>query len=84
MSSTPLYYSTSITTSFTLSTTIPDSQGLKRCIQYIETHTHKSIFPFPPLYKTEIIIMELSGRQYEYDPTQNCPYFNQYSDHDHD
>ena len=56
-----------------LETTLPGFQIIKRCIQYLDSHPHKTIF-YPSNYYdgSNVIILTWNGDQVEYHTTPNC------------
>ena len=61
---------------------IPGFQVIKQCVQYLDSHPHKSIF-YPSNYYdgSNIIRLTLSGNQSEDHTTHNCLDFHQDADH---
>ena len=63
--------------------TLPGFQGIKRCVQYLASHPHKSIF-YPSNYydASNVIRLTWNGNQVEYHTTQNFLECHQDADHD--
>ena len=67
----------------TVAPTLPVFQGIKRCVQYLDSHPHKPIFyPSNSYGGSNLIRITWSGNQVEYHTTQNCLYCHQDADHD--
>ena len=63
--------------------TLPGLQGLKSCIQYLDSDPHKHIFyPSNYYYGSSFIRLIWSWNQVEDYTTQSCLEWNQYVDHD--
>ena len=58
--------------------TLPDFQGLKHCIQYLASHTHKPIFYPTNSYDGSNVIRLIWSEDYT---TQNCLEYQQYTYH---
>ena len=53
--------------------TLTGFQGIKRCIKYMASHPHKTIFYPSNFYdESNAIIITWSGNQFEDHTTQNC------------
>ena len=66
---------------FTVLPTLPVFQLFKICIQYTETHPRKNmLYPYVPLFKTNIIRMKYIGVKCEYHLNQTLIECNQYDD----
>ena len=51
---------------------VTDFQGIKRCVQYLSNHLHKTIFyPSNSYYGSNVIRLTWSGNQVEYYTTHN-------------
>ena len=62
--------------------TIPCLKGLKRCIQYLEIHHHKTIFyHYNNDDGSNVIGLTCSGNKVEYYRTQNFLECHKYVDH---
>ena len=73
MSRIDIYYTDYRLDTQTVSPTILGFQGIKRCVQYMASHPHKTIFyPSNSYDVTNIIRLTWSGNQVEYHTTQNC------------
>ena len=65
-----------------LAPTLPGFQGIKRCVIYLDIHTHKPIFyPSNSYYGPNVIRLTCSGNQVEEYTTHNCLECYQYADH---
>ena len=57
-------------------------QGIKRCVQYLTIHAHKTIFYHSNYYDgSNFIRLIWSGNQVEYHTAKNCLECYQYTDH---
>ena len=62
--------------------TLPGFQGIKRCVQCLDSHPHKPIFyPFNSYDRSNFIRIIWSVDQVEYHTTQNCLECHQYAYH---
>ena len=69
-------------TNQTLVPTILGFQGTKRCLQYLASHPHKTIFyPSNSYDVSNVIKLTWSGNQVEDYTTHNCLECHQYADH---
>ena len=74
-------------TSYHLSTqtvahNLPDFQGIKRCVKYLDSHPHKPIFyPSNSYDVSNVTRLTRSGNKVEDYTTQNVLEFHQYADH---
>ena len=68
-----LFYATCRLATQTVAPTLPGFQGIKRCVQYMASHSHKPIF-YPSRYYdgSNVIGFTWSGNQVEDHRTQNC------------
>ena len=67
----------------TVSLTLTDLKGLKRCVQYMASHPHKYVFyPFNYYDVSNIIWLTWIGTQVEDYTAQNCLKIHQDTDHD--
>ena len=62
--------------------TLPDLQGIKRCIKYLDDHAHKPIIYPSNYYGSNVIIITWIGNQVEDYTTHNCLECHQDVDHD--
>ena len=63
--------------------TLNGFQGIKSCVQYLDSHHHKPIFyPYNYYYGSNVIRLTWSGHQVEDHTTQNCLELHQYAYHD--
>ena len=77
-----LCYATCCLDTQTVAPTLPGFQGIKQCVQYLDSHPHKPIFyPSNYYYGSTVIRLTCSGNQVEDHTTQNCLECNQYADH---
>ena len=77
-----LCYTTCCLANQTVSTTLPGFQGIKHCVQYLDSHPHKPIFyPSNSYDGSNVIRLTWGGNQVEYHTTHNCLECNQYADH---
>ena len=62
--------------------TLPRFQGINHCIQYLDSHPHKTIF-YPSNYYdgSNVIILTWNGDQVEYHTTLNVLEYHQDVDH---
>ena len=66
----------------TLATTLTGFQGIKRCVQYLDSHTHKPIFyPYNSYDGSNATRITWSGNKIEEHTTQNCLECHQYAYH---
>ena len=73
MSRIDLCYATCSQDTQTVAPTLPGFQGIKRCVQYLASHTHKPIcYPYNSYYGSNFISLTWSGKQVEYYTTQIC------------
>ena len=78
MSIIDLCYSTCRLAIQTVATTLPAFQGIKRCVQYMASHPHKTIFyPSNSYDGSNFISITWSVNQVEYHTTHNCLGCNQ-------
>ena len=62
--------------------TLTSFQGIKLCVKYLTSHTHKPIFYLSNYYdRSNVIRLTWSGNQVEYHTTHNCLECHQYADH---
>ena len=67
-----LCYVTCILDNHTVAPTLPGLQGIKKCVQYLASHTHKSICYHSNSYdRSNFISLTWSGNQVEYYITKN-------------
>ena len=67
-----LCYATCRLTTQTVAPTLTDFQGIKRCVQYLDSHLHKPIFfPSYSYYGSNVISLAWSGNQVEDHITHN-------------
>ena len=82
MSRIKLFYSTYRLATQTVSPTLPGFQGIKRCVQYLDSQPHKPIFyPSNSYDGSNFIRLTWSGNQVEYHTTQNILECHQDADH---
>ena len=68
-----LCYATYCQATQTVAPTLPGFQGIKRCVQYLDSHPHKPLFyPSKSYYGSNVIRVTWSENQVEYHKTQNC------------
>ena len=66
----------------TVAITLPGFQGIKCCVQYLASHSHKPIFyPYNSYYVSNVTRLTWSSNQVEDHTTQNCSECYQDSDH---
>ena len=66
----------------TVALTLPGLQGIKRCVQYLDSHQHKPIFyPSNSYDGSNVIRLTWSGNQVEDYTTQICLECHQDADH---
>ena len=72
MSRIDIYYTTCCLENQTVAPTLNGFQGSKRCVQYLASHPHKTIFyPSNYYYGPNVIILTQSGNQVEGNTIQN-------------
>ena len=78
-----LCYETCTLASQTVAPNLPGFQGIKRCVQYMDSHLHKLIFyPSNSYDRSNIISITWSGNRVEDHTTHNCLECHQDADHD--
>ena len=76
------FYSTCHLEFQTVVPTLPDFQGVKRCVQHLDSHPHKPIFyPYNYYYVSNVIILTWIWNQVEDHTTHNCLEYHQYAYH---
>ena len=82
MSRIDLCYATCRLATQIVAPTLPGFQGIKLCVQYLNSQPHKPIFyPYNSYDGSNVIRLTCSGNQVEDHTTQNCLECRQYSDH---
>ena len=70
MSRIDLCYATCSLATQTVAPTLSGLQGIKRCVQYLASHPHKTIFyPYNSYDGSNVIRLTWSGNQFEYQTT---------------
>ena len=78
MSRIDLCYTTCCLETQTVAPTLPRFQGIKLCVQYLDSHPHKPIFyPSDSYDWSNVIRLTWSGNQVEDHITQNCLEYHQ-------
>ena len=73
-----IFYATCRLATQNLAPSLPGFQGIKRCVQYLDSHPHKPIFyHFNHYIRSNTIRLTWSGNQVEDYTTQNCLEFHQ-------
>ena len=82
MSIIDLCYATCRLATQTVAPTLPGLQGIKICVQYLDSHPHKPIFyPYNSYDGSNFIRLTLSGNQVEDHKTQNFLECHQDAEH---
>ena len=73
MSILEIFYTACVIATQTAAPTIPCFQSIKRYVQYLDSHTHKTIFQPSNTYDfPNVIIITCIGNQVEYYSTAKC------------
>ena len=82
MSRIDICYATCRLATQTVAPNLPGFQGIKLCVQYLDSHPHKPIFyPSNSYDGSNFIRLTWSGNQVEDHTNQNCLEFHQDADH---